>query len=140
MARGILWAGSDPRMTGCLESRLRDQSLRKPGIRPLLMEPGSVVPSPKLGIQERSGLPPSISLLVARAGKQSSTVIRNQSMLGAEKIKSILNTCLKKLKKIRYTSWFNYNNKVFRFINNIIFSAKHIYATGHHFENQKDFI
>ena len=29
--------------------------------------------------------PPSISLLVARAGKRSSTVIRNQSMLGAEK-------------------------------------------------------
>ena len=44
-----------------------------------------MVPSPKLGVQERGGLPPSISLLVARAGKRSSTVTRNQSMLSAEK-------------------------------------------------------
>ena len=43
-----------------------------------------MVPSPKLGGQERGGLSPSISLPVARAGKRSSTVIRNQWMQGAE--------------------------------------------------------
>ena len=41
------------------------------------------------------------------------------------------------VEKTLYTSWFNYNNKVFSNINNTIFSAKYIYATGHHFENQK---
>ena len=50
---------------------------------------GGVVPSTKLGGQERGGHPPPppptcISLPVARAGKRSSTVIRNQWMQGAE--------------------------------------------------------
>ena len=107
MARGILWTGGDPRMTGCLQSPLarpvlaqswsqtatdgacfsttallsgRDRPLRLCVLRPRGSEPktrrtGAWRPPP----------PPSSSLLVARAGKPSSTVIRNQSMLGAEK-------------------------------------------------------
>ena len=104
MARAILWANGDPCMTGCLESPLarpvvaqswsqtatdgacfsttallsgHDRPLRLCVLRPRGSEPKT----------RRTGAwwpPPSISLLVARAGKRSSTVIRNQSMLGAE--------------------------------------------------------
>ena len=70
-------------------ARLQDQSSRKVGVRPLPIEPGTrqrqswaavtgVVPSPKLGGQGSGGPPlPSNSLLVARAGVRSSTVIRS---------------------------------------------------------------
>ena len=44
------------------------------------------------------------------------------------------------VEKLPYTSWFNYNNTFFSNTNNTIFHAKYISATGHHFENQKDFI
>ena len=43
-----------------------------------------MVPSSKLDGQERGGLPPSISLPVARAGTRSSSVIRNRWMQGEE--------------------------------------------------------
>ena len=75
--RGVLWAGGNPCMTGCLEYPLARPVSRKVKVRPLLMEPGTrqrhslaavtdhdvyafkglVVPSPKLGVQRRSNPP-----------------------------------------------------------------------------------
>ena len=106
MARGILWAGGDPGMTGCLESplaspvlaqswsqtatdgacfsttaflRRRDRPLRLCVRRPRGSEPKT----------RRTGRwrppPPQASASSWRSGKRSSTVIRNQSMQGSKK-------------------------------------------------------
>ena len=104
VARGILWAGEDPCMTECLECSLarpvlaqswsqtatdgarysttallsgRDRPLRLCVLRPRGSKPETRV------YMSVAASPPSITLLPARAGKRSSTVIRNQSMQGA---------------------------------------------------------